>query len=64
MNNGEPFPESANKFLQAFYDAKKATTDVEKYDALVEGWNFHNAHFYEDDLKTLEFYVLTKLGII
>jgi len=67
MKTGEPFPIKARRFLQAFYNAKNAKTNTEKYEALKDGWNLQSVTFYFDEgheLKTLEFYVLHKMGII
>lgn len=63
----QDFPAKAREFLRTFYIAKKAYTNDERISALKDGWNLQHSIFYcaeGQELKTLEFYVLTKLGLI
>ena len=62
--NNPDFPPAARHFLTAFYEAKSATTDKQKAEALRDGYDLKNAVITADGLKVLEFYVLTKLQII
>lgn len=60
------FPPTARAFLKAFYTAKGANTDKEKMAAIRQGYQLYNADAYghENELKLLEFYILTTRGII
>jgi hypothetical protein len=70
----EDFPPAARAFLQAFYEAKGVAdgNSSQKLDALKEGWGLKDAIVTADgdvsnddeELRILEFYVLTKRGII
>lgn len=66
----EQFPQAAIDFLNAFYNAKNISIHNNKQikkKALRESFGLENTVFTVDEpneLKTIEFYVLTKLGII
>lgn len=60
------FPAAARAFLNAFYKAKNANTDEEKIISIKEGFQLENSDAYgsDNELQLLEFYVLTKRGVI
>jgi len=60
----ESWPIEAHAFLNAFYAAKCVNTNTEKKKALLDGFQLSNSSLRFDDLRMVEFYVLTKRGII
>ena len=76
IQNGavEDFPTTARAFLNAFYEAKNVAnkSSRDKINALREGHDLKNAIVTADgdvgnddeELRVLEFYVLTKRGMI
>lgn len=68
----DEFPLSAIKWLQAFYEPKKASTTEAKIKVLRSDFDLDRAFITadggingaEDELRMLEFYVLTKHGMI
>ena len=62
---GDGFPDKAQNLLNAFYVATGANNERTKIGALRRGFDLEDAIITtEDELKGLEFYVLTKLKII
>ena len=65
LGDGQPFPENAQRILTAFYEALGVTDEQEKIRGLRRGFELEDAVItHDNELKGLEFYVLTKLKII
>lgn len=68
VNNPKPdhekFPPEAIAFLNGFYKAARATTEEEKIAVIRTAWDLVNSVVTTEGLKTLEFYMLTKLKLI
>ena len=63
-NGANDFPPAARCFLNAFYAAKSATSEADKITALKQTYSLGNTYLSLEGLKVLEFYALTKQGII
>jgi len=63
---GEQFPESAQKFLNALYEARNCQTDDDKIACLIgiTGLGADSETPTSHNLKQLEFYYLTRCKIL